>query len=149
MLARVISRIDVVDTPWASELDLENTFLRTGPGIMRMLGGINPHRSRLQQASNPLNLLTPVRPNVTADYGYDLRIWMGVRRHLEIGRELDPQHDRITGLCRIADQCGNLDPLREGRIILPDERLRLDNTRMRRFFRDRYAYNEEQTRREQ
>ena len=35
LLPGVVGRINVADTSWASELDLENTFLRASPGVMR------------------------------------------------------------------------------------------------------------------
>jgi hypothetical protein len=46
-LARIVSRIDVVNASWADELNLENRFFVAGPSIMRVFCRIHPQCARL------------------------------------------------------------------------------------------------------
>jgi hypothetical protein len=47
LLARIVSRIDVINTSRTDELDLENTLLITRPGVVSVLSWIHPERARL------------------------------------------------------------------------------------------------------
>jgi hypothetical protein len=118
-LARIVSRVDVVDASWASVLNLQDRLSISSPRIMRVLCRVHPHCARLEQAAYLLRLLATVRPDVAAEDGHDLREGMGVRRHGEVGRELDALDNCLASLGWIADQRGDLNALGKGRIFRP------------------------------
>ena len=68
-LARIVSRVDVVNTR-AGELNLENRLFIAGPCVMRVFCRIHPQCARLQQLAFFLELFTLARSDSAADYRY-------------------------------------------------------------------------------
>src|SRR5262249_54815336 len=110
LLARVVSRVDVVDAARTDELNLEDRLFVPRPNKMRVLCRQREEGTRLQHLAFLFELFTHAGPQATADHGNSLGIGMRVRRNLIVSRQFDALHDHPASFCRVTHQDGELAP---------------------------------------
>src|SRR5262249_60467082 len=100
LLARVVSRVDVVDAARTDELNLEDCLLVPRPNKMRVLCRQREKGTRLQHLAFLFELFTHAGPQATTDHGNSLDIGMRISRDLVVKREGYTLHRHPAVFCR-------------------------------------------------
>src|SRR5712692_75008 len=80
-LARIVSRVDVVDASRPDELHLDNRRLVSGPHIMRVFCRLGVEGTRLDHPALLFEFFAHTQPDPTADHGDGLGIRMSMWRN--------------------------------------------------------------------
>ena len=102
-LARIVSRVDVVDASRPDELHLDDCLLVACPHIMRVLGRLREEGARLDDlAFRGVELFAHAEADAPAEHSDGLGIGMSVRRNLVVGRQFDALDDHLASFGRVA-----------------------------------------------
>src|ERR1700680_656085 len=107
LLARIVSRVDVVDASRPGELNLHDCPLVPGPTKMRMLCRYYVQRAHTGHLATLVQLFAHAETDATAEHRDYLCIRMSVWRNLVVGRKFDALDDHL-GFRRGPHQNGGL-----------------------------------------